>query len=486
MIEQIINEWLSDFKNQNSTDQHHTYSTSPARDNNIVTALYSYLDDINKYNGIICIVDVCDVLFKYYRSSEAELRRFTLQYLPQILYLYLNAVANSDKKTSRIIETLIIGIYNLEVVDDYGQPKILSFRLPSLAESSIYHEPVSLAPASLTESALKRLERRDSQLVRWGPLQPVEKLIAQNRLSVLSELLFCYNRQIASLPQTSLRKLCEITLKIMNQGFYESPYDALGYRRASITVTENVKPRRIAVSSSFLSQLLYNLFYAMFNEFKDKPRLVIDSIEAVTARAHYQGLNDVIMITNAITNRYYSFNAGKTESAPVGANVSVTTSIASSTTTTLSKSMITNASFRTKKLPDDIPIQDPQQEGADNLGAISEENNENSSTPEIHARRSLPKMAASFGKKTKEKIAIAVKSSSVTSMKGISKNNSILTNGGDASETDESGIDIGGSDISNLATLENENSTTPFNSRKSTQNNTLDIDVTRSMQVSSV
>lgn len=67
---------------------------------------------------------------------------------------------------------------------------------------------------------------------------------------------------------------------------------------------------------------------------------------------------------------------------------------------------------------DDIPIQDPQQEGADNLGAISEENNENSSTPEIHARRSLPKMAASFGKKTKEKIAIAVKSSSVTSMKG--------------------------------------------------------------------
>lgn len=119
MIEQIINEWLSDFKNQSSTKEN-SYSTSPARDNDIVTALYSYLDDINKYNGvscvivlsqkinistncpvyfqIICIVDVCDVLFKYYRSSEAELRRFTLQYLPQILYLYLNAVANSDKK----------------------------------------------------------------------------------------------------------------------------------------------------------------------------------------------------------------------------------------------------------------------------------------------------------------------------------------------------------------------------------------------------
>lgn len=67
---------------------------------------------------------------------------------------------------------------------------------------------------------------------------------------------------------------------------------------------------------------------------------------------------------------------------------------------------------------DDIPIQDPHQpEGSDSLGAISEEKEESTSTPEIHPRRSLPRMAANFGKKTKEKIAIAVKSGSVTSMK---------------------------------------------------------------------
>lgn len=38
------------------------------------------------------------------------------------------------------METLVIGIYNLEVVDENGQAKVLSFRLPSLAQSSIYHE----------------------------------------------------------------------------------------------------------------------------------------------------------------------------------------------------------------------------------------------------------------------------------------------------------------------------------------------------------
>lgn len=182
----------------------------------------------------------------------------------------------------------------------------------------------------------------------------------------------------------------------------------------------------------------------------------------------------------------------------------------------------------TFRILDDIPIQDPHQsESADGLGAISEEKEDNNNTPEIHPRRSLPKMAASFGKKTKEKIAIAVKSGSVSSIKstltdfwcrynlelfwsrtnergsrtgyyfvlnfflvfflGVTKSNSILLNGGDASETDESGIELGGSDISNLAMQENDNSSTPYNNRKNPQiTNTLDMDVSRSMQVSSV
>ncbi|XKL63839.1 hypothetical protein PGB90_006203 [Kerria lacca] len=481
-----INEWLSNFKNKNS-EEYHTHLATVIRNNDVISALYSYLDDINKYQGIVSVVDVCDMLFKYYRSSELDLKQFTLQFLPQILYLYLNAIAQSDKKISNIIETLIIGIYNLEVVDENGHSKILSFRLPSLAESSIYHEPISLAPASLTESALKRLERRDTQLVRWGPFHPVEKLIAQNRLSIISELLFCYNRHISSLSQTSVKKLCEVTLKIMNQGFIDQRSEIETMRRPSRTLNDDNRPRRIAVSSSFLCRLLHNLFYAIYLDFKEKPGLVIDAIEAVAIRANYQGLNDVILLTNAIKNRYHCLNADQSETTTVGTNVSVTSTVPSTTTTTLSKSMITNASFRTKKLPEDIPIQDPQQDGLENLGAISEEKDENSSTPEIHPRRSLPKMAASFGKKTKEKIAIAVKSGSVTGMRGISKTNSIIINGGDASETDESGIDIGGSDISNLANMENDNSTTPFNNRKIPQvNNTLDIDIARSMQVSSV
>lgn len=44
------------------------------------------------------------------------------------------------QQSCRSLETLLIGLYNLEVVDKSGQQKAISFRLPSLAMLSSYHE----------------------------------------------------------------------------------------------------------------------------------------------------------------------------------------------------------------------------------------------------------------------------------------------------------------------------------------------------------
>lgn len=110
--------------------------------------------------------NVCTQLFSFYRSKEVELQRFTLQFVPTLIYNYLSSVAQGNKKTCRCVETLLIGktyskqsfysrityyiglihvihftgLYNFEVVDEEGKPKVVSFRLPSLAQSSIYHE----------------------------------------------------------------------------------------------------------------------------------------------------------------------------------------------------------------------------------------------------------------------------------------------------------------------------------------------------------
>lgn len=92
----------------------------------------------------------------------------------------------------------------------------------------------------------------------------------------------------------------------------------------------------------------------------------------------------------------------------------------------------------------------------------------------------MPKIAANFGKKTAEKIAIAVKSSGNTIMSKVN-----TQNGQDIYETDESGIDLAGSDISDSKTgLGNdERSTmTPLLSRRN-PSLSVDLETSRSIQV---
>lgn len=60
--------------------------------------------------------------------------------MPILIYIYLNSVSQGDKKSCRSIETLLISIYNIEVSNDDGQPKIVTFRMPVLAQQSVYHE----------------------------------------------------------------------------------------------------------------------------------------------------------------------------------------------------------------------------------------------------------------------------------------------------------------------------------------------------------
>lgn len=76
-----------------------------------------------------------------------------------------------------------------------------------------FKQPASLAPASLTESAVRRFEECNSKLVSWGPLQQVETLNAQNRLKVMTALLFIYNQQLGYINKFALEQLCKVATK---------------------------------------------------------------------------------------------------------------------------------------------------------------------------------------------------------------------------------------------------------------------------------
>lgn len=124
----------------------------------------------------------------------------------------------------------------------------------------------------------------------------------------------------------------------------------------------------------------------------------------------------------------------------------------------------------------------------DALGSITEEKEDATNdkiglggTPEVATRRSLPKMAVSFGKKTKEKLS---KTTSGNSLKLSTKIGNVVNGSGDMSETEENG-DLS-SELTPLSVSENGSDiSTPINLRKSS-GSAIELDVTRTMQVSSV
>ncbi|GLD69197.1 hyccin isoform X1 [Lates japonicus] len=155
---------------------------------------------------------VCHQLFEFYRSGEPQLQRFTLQFLPELLWSLLSVSAARDPHTSGCIEALLLGIYNLEIVDKDGQSKVLSFTVPSLSKPSVYHEPSAIGSMALTEGALAN--HGLSRVVYSGPHLQRETFTAQNRFEVLTFLLLCYNAALSYMTSTSLQSLCQLSSRV--------------------------------------------------------------------------------------------------------------------------------------------------------------------------------------------------------------------------------------------------------------------------------
>uniref|UniRef100_A0A673XT42 Hyccin PI4KA lipid kinase complex subunit 2 n=1 Tax=Salmo trutta TaxID=8032 RepID=A0A673XT42_SALTR len=173
----VVEEWLSEFKTLPETHIS-TYAGSLHLKKSLVPALYRVIQDTSSE----LLEPVCHQLFEMYRSSEDRLRRFTLQFLPELVWVYLRITASRDRQSNGCIEALLLGIYNLEIVDKDGNSKLLSFTIPSLSKPSVYHEPSSLGSMGLTEGALSH---HDLIRVVYSGLHPQrETFTAQNRLCV--------------------------------------------------------------------------------------------------------------------------------------------------------------------------------------------------------------------------------------------------------------------------------------------------------------
>ncbi|XP_029462087.1 protein FAM126B isoform X2 [Rhinatrema bivittatum] len=277
----LVEEWLSEFKALPET-QISNYAATLHSKKPLVSALYKVVQDPNNE----LLEPVCHQLFELYRSSEVQLKRFTLQFLPELIWVYLRLTASKDRQNNGCIEALLLGIYNLEITDKDGNNKVFSFTIPSLSKPSIYHEPSTLGSMALTEGALSQHDL--IRVVYSEPHPQRETFTAQNRFEVLSFLLLCYNSAIVYMPASSYRSLCRMGSRLCVSGFprqHEKRWkEVCG---------------RVVLDPSFMVQLLTGVYHAIYNGEWDLGQEVLDDI---IYRAQLELYSQPLLVANAMKN----------------------------------------------------------------------------------------------------------------------------------------------------------------------------------------
>ncbi|XP_073489347.1 hyccin 2 isoform X1 [Aquarana catesbeiana] len=277
----VVEEWLSEYKVLPET-QLTAYAATLHRKKTLVSALYKVIQDPNNE----LLEPICHQLFELYRSSEVRLKRFTMQFLPELVSIYLRLTASRDRQSNGCIEALLLGIYNLEIADKDGNNKVLSFTIPSLSKPSIYHEPSSLGSMALTEGALSQ---HDLIRVVYSDLHPQrETFTAQNRFEVLSFLMLCYNSAIVYMPPSSYQSLCRMGSRLCVSGFprqHEKRWKELC--------------GRVVLDPDFMVQLLTGVYHAIYNGEWELGQEVLDDI---IYRAQLELYSQPLLVANAMKN----------------------------------------------------------------------------------------------------------------------------------------------------------------------------------------
>ncbi|KAG7500294.1 hypothetical protein JOB18_014363 [Solea senegalensis] len=279
MDQGVVEEWLSEFKTLPDSAVS-TYAASLKEKGSLVPAIYKVIRE--NYSDLL--EPVCHQLFEFYRSGEPQLQRFTLQFLPELLWSLLSVSAARDPHNSGCIEALLLGIYNLEIVDKDGQSKVLSFTVPSLSKPSVYHEPSAIGSIALTEGALAN--HGLSRVVYSGPHLQRETFTAQNRFEVLTFLLLCYNGALSYMTCNSLQSLCQFSSRVC----------ICGYPRQQMRRYKGISTR-LTVTSEFLVQLITGIHYALCN---GEVELGSKALDDVLYRAQLELFPEALLVGNAI------------------------------------------------------------------------------------------------------------------------------------------------------------------------------------------
>ncbi|XP_035379004.1 protein FAM126B [Electrophorus electricus] len=277
----VVEEWLSEFKAL-PDNLIPGYPCRLSLQKDLVPALYTV---IQEHPSSELLAPVCHQLFELYRSPEVGLRRFTLQFLPELVWVYLRHTTGREHHRNGCVEALLLGIYNLEIVDNKGNSKLLSFTVPSLSKPSIYHEPCSLGTMALTEGALSQHDL--IRVVYSGLLPQRETFTSQNRFEVLSFLMLCYNSAVVYMPASSQQSACRMSSRLC----------VCGYPRQQEKLWRE-SCNRVRLDPEFMVQMLSAVYHAIYNGQWELGR---EALEDILYRAQLDLYPQPLLLANAMT-----------------------------------------------------------------------------------------------------------------------------------------------------------------------------------------
>ncbi|CAD6191806.1 unnamed protein product [Caenorhabditis auriculariae] len=274
------------------------------------------------------------LLALYYKGGV--LRLYVLQYVPGLVSLYLLALAKKQQKSVSLVEEV---------------------RIPSIRYPSIYHDPAKLQGSSEVTTLRPGPAPSVQTTVRLGPYPTTKSFTAENKFLVLTRILKSVNSSLFIVSsEVTARFICLCTLSVCRSGFF---FPETGFRNKvletehSQEIVEDYsrKPRQ-QVNGSFLLELIYGAYLALFNGAAD---LALRAIDAVHLRSQYELLPDVLLVVNSIRNSLLDDPLSKVKRDELLWTKAYNKD-------GRRKQLVTSASLRMKRMPEDIPVQEQAKE----------------------------------------------------------------------------------------------------------------------------
>ncbi|XP_071822231.1 hyccin-like isoform X2 [Apostichopus japonicus] len=326
-----LKQWLTEYKSLSSSDIP-AYATKISTDDQLISSICNLLGS----GSLEHLAPVYSQLFEFYKSSLLDLQRFTLQFIPVIIFQYLKC--SFSRTECGPMEALLLGIYNLAALEVDGTSRAEVVRIPSLGKPSIYHEPsIQLA----ISDHLNLHQESEHRLVTRAPLPELDSITAHNRFLVMNELLRLFNGDIGFYHHISFQFFCKTCSEICKSGFQRRTKDLQERIGGDLELNLSFLEPRIPINSEFLTELLQSLYYIIFNGFGSAGQ---EALEAIHFRAQHEMFSDVLLVTNAIKHSLDTNPSGGPQDGPVGINIALTPA-----SPLVTRAPITGASFKSSK-----------------------------------------------------------------------------------------------------------------------------------------